>query len=217
MDVRSSDTAPGVDAKKRSVGATERDEGARAEYRQRVKRRLASGFVVVDECGSNVNLTPRYARAPRGERAYGKAPRNTEANTTLIASITTDGMGPALLLRGATNTAAFESYIERVLVPSLSGGKIVVMDNLSAHKSKRVQQLIEGSGCELWFLPSYSPDLSPIEEAFSKLKHSLRKAEARTHQTLEKAIAEVLDLITPADARGYFTHCGYGLAAAGAQ
>ncbi len=91
MDARQSHTALGVDKKKRSMGATERDEGAREQYRERVKQLPASGFVVVDECGSNVNLTPRYARAPRGERAYGKAPRNTPANTTLIASMTEDG------------------------------------------------------------------------------------------------------------------------------
>jgi transposase len=199
------------------MGAAERDEEARSEYRGRVKGHQASGFVVVDECGSNVNLTPRYARAPRGKRAYGKAPRNTEANTTLIASITTEGMGPAMLLTGATDTAAFEVYIEKVLVPSLHPGEVVVMDNLSAHKSERVRKLIEAIGCELWYLPSYSPDLSPIEEAFSKLKHLLRKAEARTREALEKAIAEALELITHEDATGYFSHCGYGVAVAQAQ
>ena len=199
------------------MGAAERDEEARSEYREQVKGHQASGFVVVDECGSNVNLGPRYARAPRGERAYGVAPRNTEANTTLIASITTGGMGPAMLLTGATDTAAFEVYIEKVLVPSLHPGEVVVMDNLSAHKSERVREFIEASGCELWYLPSYSPDLSPIEEAFSKLKHLLRKAEARTCEALEKAIAEALDRITHEDATGYFSHCGYGVAVARAH
>ncbi len=217
MDARQSHTALGMDKKKRSMGATERDEGVRAEYRQRVKQFPASGFVVVDECGSNVNLTPRYARAPRGERAYGKAPRNTPANTTLIASMTEDGMGPAMLLTGAANTAAFEAYVERVLAPSLAPRQVVVMDNLSAHKSERVRWLIEERGCELWYLPSYSPDLSPIEEAFSKLKHSLRRTEARTREALERAIAEALELITAQNARSYFTHCGYGTALDTAQ
>lgn len=120
-------------------------------------------------------------------------------------------MGPALTLRGATDTAAFEVYIEAVLGPSLVPGQIVVMDNLSAHKSARVRELIEGYGCQLWFLPSYSPDLSPIEEAFSKLKTSLRRVQARTHEALEDAIATALDQISPADARGYFTHCGYNV------
>lgn len=93
------------------MGGSERDEDARVLYRERVRRRDASDFVV-DECGSNTNITPHYARAPRGERAYGSAPRNTEANTTLIASMTADGMGPAMLLAGATDTAAFEVYVE---------------------------------------------------------------------------------------------------------
>ena len=165
--------------------------------------------MVVDECGSNVNLTPRYVRAPRGERAHGSVPRNTEPNTTLIASLSLAGMGPAMTLRGATDTAAFLAYVGRVLAPSLTPGKAVVMDNLSAHKDQRVRDLIEARGCELWYLPGYSPDLSPIEEAFSKLKGLLRRAEARTREALEGAIAEALEAISNSDARGYFTHCGY--------
>ncbi len=214
------------------MGAAERDEGVRNEYRSRVAPRDAGDFVVVDECGSNINLCLRSARAPRGERAYGSAPRNTEANTTLIASLTATGMGSAMLLTGATDSAAFEAYIERVLVPSLMPGKVVVtreacsregraetrkMDNLSAHKRPRIRELIEAQGCELWYLPAYSPDLSPIEEAFSKLKQGLRKAEARTRAVLERAIAAALDEITPEDAAGYLAHCGYGTAVGTAQ
>ncbi len=167
-------------------------------------------FVVVDECGSNINLTPIYARAPRGLRAYGQVPRNTEKNTTLIASMTTVGMGPALLLDGATDSAAFEVYVEQVLAPELRPGQVVVIDNLSAHKRERVRTVIEARGCELWFLPAYSPDLSPIEEAFSKLKALVRRAEARTRDALYDAIATALERITPADALGYFRHGGYG-------
>jgi len=207
----------GVDTKKRTMGAAERDGGARDAYRARVKPREAGDFVVVDECGSNINLALRYARAPRGERAYGSAPRNTELNTTLIASITEAGMGPAMVLTGATDTAAFEAYVEKVLAPSLEPGAVVVMDNLSAHKSERVRTVIEARGCELLYLPAYSPDLSPIEEAFSKMKHLLRKAEARTREALEAAFAESLDRITPSDAAGYFAHCGYGTARPAAQ
>ncbi len=168
-------------------------------------------FVVVDECGSNSNLTPIYARAPRGMRAYGQVPRNTEKNTTLIASLTIAGMGPALLLEGATDTAAFEVYVDQVLAPELRPGQVVVIDNLSAHKSERVRTLIEARGCELWFLPAYSPDLSPIEEAFSKLKALVRRAEARTREALYDAIATALERITASDAHGYFRHGGYGI------
>ncbi len=169
--------------------------------------------MVVDECGSNINLTPRYARAPKGERAVGSVPRNTTKNTTLIASMTTAGMGPAMLLEGATDTSAFEAYVEQVLLAALAPGQVVVLDNLSAHKSPRVRTLIEEQGCAVWFLPSYSPDLSPIEEAFSKLKTLLRRAEARTREALHTAIAQALTQITAVDAQGYFAHCGYGLQA----
>jgi len=157
----------------------------------------------------HINLTPTYARAPRGERAYGTAPRNTEANTTLIASMSTAGMGEALVLTGATDTAAFIAYVEHVLGPTLSPGKIVVLDNLSAHKDKRIQAAIEARGCEVWYLPAYSPDLSPIEEAFAKLKNLLRRAAARTRDALLDAIAGALEQITAADAQGFFQHCGY--------
>lgn len=167
--------------------------------------------MIVDESGTNLNLTPRYARAPCGQRAYGQVPRNTPPNTTLIAALTMSGMGPAMVMSGATDTAAFEVYVTHFLAPSLRPGQIVVMDNLSAHKSRRVQEVIAARGCELWYLPSYSPDLSPIEEAFSKLKALLRRAQARTYEALETAIAMALDQITAADARGYFGHCGYQL------
>ncbi len=208
---QSRDCALRLDTEKKTLGATERDEQARATYRARVAVRTADDFVVVDECGSNINLTPRYARAPRGERARGAIPRNTKQNTTLIASMTTAGMGPAMLLQGATDTAAFAAYIEQFLAPSLVPGKLVVLDNLSAHKHEQVRQVIEARGCQVWFLPAYSPDLSPIEEAFSKLKTLLRRAEARTRESLEQAIADALHQITGQDARGYFTHCGYGV------
>ncbi len=123
--------------------------------------------------------------------------------------MSTGGIGAAMLLAGATDTAAFEAYVEHVLAPTLLPGQVVVMDNLSAHKRARVRALIEARGCELWYLPTYSPDLSPIEEAFSKLKTLLRRAEARTREALEDAIAAALNTITATDARGYFLHCGY--------
>ena len=161
--------------------------------------------------GSNLNLTPRSARAPRAERAPCSVPRNTPPNTTLIAAMSLQGMGAAMVLSGATDRAAFEVYVEHFLVPTLQPGKVVVWDNLSAHTSSRVQHLIAQSGCELWPLPAYSPDLSPIEEAFSKLKTGLRRVGARSAEVLLEAIAVGLRAITPADARGYFTHCGYRL------
>lgn len=126
-----------------------------------------------------------------------------------MASLSRQGMGEAFILEGAADAAAFELYIEQILAPSLHPGQIVIMDNLSIHQSVRLRQAIQAKGCQLLFLPAYSPDLSPIEEAFCKLKTSLRRVGARTHEALFEAIAAALLTITAADARGWFTHCGY--------
>lgn len=128
---------------------------------------------------------------------------------TLLSSMTFEGMGPSLAVEGATTKAVFETYIDRVLAPSLSPGQIVVMDNLSSQEGSRIRELIESRGCELLYLPAYSPDLNPIEEAFAKLKVLLRKAEARTRETLLEAMGRALDAVTASDARGFFEHRGY--------
>jgi transposase len=123
--------------------------------------------------------------------------------------MTAEGMGPCLAVEGATTRVVFEAYVEKVLVPSLRRGQVVVMDNLSAHKGERVRELIESVGCELLYLPPYSPDFSPIEEAFSKVKGLIRKAEARSRKALVEAMGKALDAVTAQDARGFFEHCGY--------
>ena len=164
---------------------------------------------MLDECGSNIGLTPLYARAPKGLRAYGSAPRNRGKNTTLIAALTFEGMGESMIIEGAANAVAFECYIEEILAPSLTAGQIVIMDNLAAHKGKKVEQLIQSKGCQLLFLPAYSPDFSPIEETFSKLKTYLRRAEARTREALQEAICQALLTVSAQDAQGWFRHCGY--------
>jgi transposase len=201
--------APGLDAKKKTVGATERNEDARSAWREQMKTVDANQVVIVDETGSNSGLTPLYARAPQGQRAYGSIPRNRGKNTTLLASLSLSGMGEAMILEGATDAIAFEVYIEQVLAPSLQPGQIVVMDNLSSHTGAKVRQAIQAKKCQVLFLPAYSPDLSPIEEAFSKLKAFLRRVGARTRQDLYEALAHALEVITPQDALGWFTHCGY--------
>ena len=117
---------------------------------------------MVDECGSNIALTPLYARAPKGQRAGDSVPRNRGKNTTLIASLTVEGIGASMIIEGAANGVAFEAYVEHMLVPSLQKGQMVVMDNLRVHQTARVRQLIEEKGCQLRFLPAYSPDFSPI-------------------------------------------------------
>jgi transposase len=165
----------------------------------------------VDECGTHTSLAPLYAWAPRGKRAYSKVPRNRGKNTTLLASMTLEGMGPCLAVVGSTTRKVFEAYVERVLLPALKPGQVVVMDNLLAHKGSKVRELIEAQECELLFLPPYSPDLNPIEEAFSKMKALLRKAGARMREGLVEAIGRAIRAVTAEDAEGFFTHCGYHL------
>jgi transposase len=169
-------------------------------------------LVFVDECSTNIALTRLYGRAPRGERAYGEAPRNWGKNVTLIASLSTEGVGAAMSVEGATDGAAFETYIEHFLAPTLKDGQVVVMANLQVHKSQRVKEIIEGAGAEVLFLPPYSPDFSPIEETFSKVKGILRRVGARTREALMEATGHALDAVSQRDAVGWFGHCGYDVA-----
>lgn len=139
-----------------------------------------------------------------------KVPRNWGKNVTLLSSIGKRmGMGASLVVEGSTNTKVFETYLTEVLLPTLEEGQVVVMDNLSSHKGQRVKELIEGEGCELIYLPSYSPDFNPIEQAFSKLKGYLREACARSHEMLMDVIGEALRTISASDAESFFDYCGY--------
>ena len=198
-----------MDAKKKTLRASEQNDAVRATWREQMKHLLSQDLVFVDETGSSIAMTPLYAYAPRGQRAIGKVPRNYGAIMTLIASLSTQGMGEAFLLDGAADGAAFEIYVEQLLAPSLRPGQIVILDNLSIHQGPRVKQAIQARGCHLVFLPAYSPDFSPIEEAFSKVKTFLRRQGTRTREALQEAIAQVLLLITAQDALGWFAHCGY--------
>jgi transposase len=192
------------------VGASERDEFLRTAWRALVAGRLdARRFVFVDECSTNTSLSPIYGWSRRGKRVCFEVPRNWGANVTLLSSMTCSGIGPSLAVEGPTTREVFEAYLERVLAPSLKPGQIVVMDNLSSHKGSRVRELIEGRGCELIYLPPYSPDLNPIEEAFAKIKALLRRVEARTREALLEAMGWSLDAVTASDARGFFEHRGY--------
>ena len=195
------------------MGAAERDEWLRAAWRVRVAQGLdARRLVFVDECGTHTSLLSLYAWARRGERARCSVPRNRGPNTTLLASMTLEGMGPCLAIVGPTTREVFETYLERVLAPGLRAGQVVVMDNLSAHTGEKVRELIEQRGCKLVYLPPYSsPDLNPIEEAFSKVKALLRRAGARTREALLEALGAALDAVTARDTRGFFEHCGYRL------
>jgi transposase len=192
------------------VKAKERDEFLRAAWRVLEAGEFeARDFVFVDECGTHTSLAPLHGYSPRGERVHLEAPRNRGSNTTLLASMSIEGMGECLAVEGTTTKVVFETYVERVLAPSLRVGQVVVMDNLSAHKGDRLRELIEARGCELLYLPPYSPDLNPIEEAFSKMKTLLRKAAARTREALIEALGEAISAVSPTDALGFFEHCGY--------
>lgn len=163
----------------------------------------------MDETGSHLGYTPTYARAPRGQRAYATAPANRGENKTVVAALTLDGIGPLLRFDGAMTTARFVGYIQHFLAPTLHPGQVVVADNLRAHHSPAVRAAIEARGARFLPLPPYSPDFNPIEEAFSKVKQSLRRSQPRTDDDLRTATWTAFAAITPADATGWFTHCGY--------
>jgi len=195
--------------KKKTLQASEQREEEREEWLKQVKKLDRRRFVFIDESGSNIALTRLYGRAPKGKRAKGSVPRNRGKNLTVIASLSLQGLGESVTLDGATNTEFFELYVEQFLAPSLKSGQIVIMDNLRAHKSQKTRQLIEARGCEVVFLPAYSPDFSPIEEAFSKVKAVLRRIGARTREALQEALEYALSTVSASDAAGWFSHCGY--------
>ena len=195
---------------KKSQIAQERDEEARGLWRWLASRFDARRLVFVDESGFNTSMTRLRARAPKGKRAYGKVPRNRGKNTTLIVAITLEGaMGESMTVEGATDALAFEAYVEHFLAPSLEKGQVVVLDGLGAHRTEKVRELVQAKGADLLFLPSYSPDLNPIEEAFSKIKALVRKEGARVREVLVEAIGRALAAVRPEDAAGWFAHAGY--------
>lgn len=167
-------------------------------------------LVFVDESGFKLDMTPTHAYAPKGERAYGNVPKNRGENTSLIAAMSlNEGVNAAMTLTGAVDGAAFETYVIEVLCPQLRPGQVVILDRLSAHRRKEIREAFEAKGCEMLLLPGYSPDLNPIELAFSKLKQWVRRAEARTRHTLDQAIAAAIKTITLQDVIGWFECAGY--------
>jgi transposase len=167
--------------------------------------------VVLDETSTSTRLTPRRARAPRGQRAIGTIPQGRWESITLLATMTVDGMGPALQFPGALDRDAFDTYVEQVLVPTLQPGQVISWDNLSVHKSVHARQLIEAAGCRILPTPRYSPDCNPIEHAFAKLKTAVRRAEPRSFETVVTATGQAMATITPTDARHFFAAAGYAV------
>ena len=196
-------------AQEKSPIAQERDEQKRSLWKWLASRFDAGRLVFVDESGFQISMMRLRSRAPRGKRAYGTVPRNRGRNQTLIASMTLEGgMGACMCVAGSTDAPVFEAYVEKALAPNLVEGQVVILDNLGARQPARVRELIGARGCELVYLPSYSPDLNPIEEAFSKIKNIVRKAGERTREALNRAIAEALGAVTLHDVAGWFAHCG---------
>jgi transposase len=164
-------------------------------------------LVFVDETGVTTAMTPAYAWSPRGERAVDSAPASWEM-VTVIAALGRDGARAPLAFPGSTDTAAFQSYVEQALVPALHAGDVVVLDNLKPHRAAGVAAAIEGAGASMLPLPPYSPDSTPIEEMFSKVRQWLRRAEARVKAEPYDALGEALRRVTPKDILGWFQHAG---------
>ena len=166
-------------------------------------------LVFIDETWTRTNMAPLRGWAPRGSRLIGKVPDGRWKTMTFLAALRHDRVEAPWLLDGPINGERFQLYVEKVLVPSLKPGDIVIMDNLGSHKGKAVRRAIRSAGARLFFLPKYSPDLNPIEKLFAKLKHLLRKQAKRTVETVCDAIGQILDTLTPQECRNYFAEAGY--------
>lgn len=154
-------------------------------------------------------MTPTHGRAPIGERVTGSVPRNRGTVTTMLGALTLHGISAVMTIEGATTGPVFSTFVEHMLLPKLKQGDVVVLDNVGAHKVARAKELVESAGARLLFMPPYHPELNPIEEAWSKIKTALRRAEARTIDALDRAIAAAISAVTPTDAVGWFRHAGY--------
>ena len=184
-----------------------------ADERRRWKRSLAdvhpSRLIFLDEAGARTNMTRLYGRAPRGERVIEHTPAGHWCTTTMLGALRWDRFEAPLVIEGAMDSVVFRGYVERMLVPTLQPDDVVVMDNLSPHKTLGVQEAIEAAGATVRYLPPYSPDFNPIESMWSKVKQHLRSAAARTQGQLVKAVGDAMRLVTPDDCRGFFAGCEY--------
>lgn len=182
---------------------------ARAQWRADTEGIDPRRFRFIDESGAKTNMIRSHGRCPKGQRLLSSAPAGHWNTTTMIAAIGLDGVHAPFALDGAIDGDAFVIYVEKILLPTLQGGEIVVLDNLSSHKLPCVAELIESAGAEVWYLPPYSPDLNPIENMWSKVKQTLRSIAARTFDGLVDAIRCALNRVAASDLLGWFTHCGY--------
>lgn len=196
---------------KKTLIATERDEGERTRWWAGMATVDPATVVFLDETSTQTTLTRSRARAPRGERVVGAVPRNHGSNITCLVAMGPAGMQVPCVFEGAVTSALFVRWIRRWLVPTLRRGTTVVLDNLSVHRNADVRAVIEAAGCQLCYLPAYSPDFNPIERAFAKLKTHLRAVAARDFEPLLAAIGDGLDRITTGDIAGFYRHGGFAL------
>ncbi len=181
----------------------------RAQWRSHQGRIDPTRLVFIDETWAKTNMTRTHGWAARGERLLAKVPHGHWNTTTFLAALRQDRIDAPCLFEGAINGELFLAYVQRVLLPTLKPGDIVVLDNLSSHKAKAVRKAIRAAGAKLIFLPKYSPDLNPVEQVFAKLKTLLRKAAPRTLDAISDTIAELLDSFAPQECANYFKNAGY--------
>jgi transposase len=199
--------------KKKTFRASEQDrpdiQAARAAFQAEMLTLKAHQLLFLDEFGLNLALARLYARAPENQRAYAQKPLNKGQNHTGVGVLGLSGLQATAVFEGGMKGERFLSYVKEHLVPILQRGQIVFLDNLSAHKVDGVREAIEATGATLRYLPAYSPDFSPIEPCWSKVKNELRREAARTAETLREAAAGAFTTVAAQDAQGWFTHCGY--------
>ena len=206
---------PGLGPQEKTLRAAEQDRKdvaqARAAWRAELAGLDPTRLIFLDETGIDTRLTRGYGRASRGQRAIGKVPHGNWQRLTIIGALGLDGVVAAMSIAAATSTAVFLAFTEQVLVPALHDrpDALVVMDNLPAHKAQLVREALDRAGLAYRYLPSYSPDLNPIEQAWSKLKASLRTTGARSREALEAALGPALATITAQDAQAWFSLAGY--------
>jgi transposase len=181
----------------------------RAQWRNHQGRIDPTRLVFIDETWAKTNMTRTHGWAARGERLLAKVPHGHWNTTTFLAALRHDRIDAPCLFEGAINGELFLAYVQRVLLPTLKPGDIVILDNLASHKGKAVRKTIRAAGAKLIFLPKYSPDLNPIEQVFAKLKTLLRKASPRTLEAISAAIANLLDSFAPQECANYFKNAGY--------
>ena len=203
----------GFTTQKKSLHAAERDtervRRLRQNFLEAIQQEDSTRFKFVDETSVNLTYTRRYGRAPGGRRVDAAVPLHNGPNVTVIAALSAQGVEAVMELDGAVNTASFTVYLEQVLGPGLQPGDVVVLNNLRVHKVARLAEIVEAHGARLLYLPPYSPDFTPIELAFSKLKTHLRSAAARTREAMRTALDAALAWITTEDAQKWFGHCSY--------